>query len=111
MGVISCERLLFLYFYCGCIGHTLKHRNAAPTDLSEEQKENSGNRTWLKAELENSVLASAFSMSVDMHWAQGTAKRYDQVEIARIQLANSEKRGCGDVGVNLGWLCSWRVHN
>lgn len=91
------ECLLFICLYCGCIGHILRHCEIASLDLSDDEK---GYGVWMQAELENSVLAEACSMSVDMDWFKGGTVRHvlevdRRLRWAQIGWGRRVRRGAG----------------
>lgn len=66
LGVVRYEHLPFICLFCRHIGHTLKNREAAPSELSEEEKENLGYGIWMRVNLDSSVMADMCSVLVDM---------------------------------------------
>lgn len=83
-GVIRYERSPFLCFYFGCIGHTMKNYDEAPTDLIEEEKDNLGYGTWPRVNLENSILATVCLMATDMDWIGICGKNVEAEELRKI---------------------------
>lgn len=70
-GVIRYERLPFICFYYGHIGHTLKQSELALEDLNEEHRENLGYGISNRADIEKYILLSTFNLSIEIEWDKG----------------------------------------